>query len=74
MAPFWAEHSRVDVTPRARRPDNTFLSEAAPRHWSAVQRVVDEAGEVDWMIACAVDLETRPDPDEPLVELVRIST
>jgi hypothetical protein len=74
MAPFWAEHSRVDVTPRARRPDNTFLSETAPRHWSAVQRIVDEAGEVDWMLECAVDLEERPGPDEPLVELLRIST
>jgi len=74
MAPFWAEHSRVDVTPKARRPDNTFLSEAAPRQWSAVQRIVDESGEVDWMVECLVDLETRPDPDEPLVELVRIAT
>jgi hypothetical protein len=74
MAPFWAEHPRIDVTPRARRPDNTFLSEIAPRHWSAVQRIVDEAGEVDWMLECAVDLEERPGPDEPLVELVRIST
>jgi hypothetical protein len=39
-----------------------------------VQRIVDEAGEVDWMLECAVDLERIPDPDEPLVELVRIST
>jgi hypothetical protein len=74
MAPYWAEHARIDVTPRARRPDNTFLSETTPRHWSAVQRIVDEAGEVDWMIECAVDLEERPGADEPLVELVRIST
>ena len=62
------------MTPAARRPDNTFLTEVAPRRWSAVQRIVDEAGEVDWMVECEVDLETHPDPDEPLVELVRIST
>ena len=74
MAPYWAEHARVDVTPRARRPDNTFLAEAAPRRWTAVQRIVDEAGEVDWMLDCLVDLETPRDPDEPLVELVRIAT
>jgi hypothetical protein len=74
MAPYWAEHSRVDVTPRARRPDNTFLTEEGPRRHRAVQRIVDEAGEVDWMIECVVDLETTPDPDEPLVELVRIAT
>ncbi|HQR30910.1 MAG TPA: DUF3516 domain-containing protein, partial [Anaeromyxobacteraceae bacterium] len=54
MAPYWAEHSRVDVTPRARRPDNTFLEEVAPRRWRAVQRIVDEDGEVDWMLECAI--------------------
>jgi hypothetical protein len=74
MAPYWAEHARVDVTPRARRPENTFLSEVAPRSWSAVQRIVDEAGEVDWMIECAIDLSELPGPDEPLVGLVRIAT
>jgi hypothetical protein len=73
MAPYWAEHSRIDVTPRARRPDNTFLTEDGPRRWRAVQRIVDEAGEVDWMLECAVDLEELPDPDEPLVELVRVT-
>ena len=74
MAPYWAEHSRIDVTPRARRPDNTFLEELVPRRWKAVQRIVDEAGEVDWMVECQVDLETPPGPDEPLVELVRVAT
>ena len=74
MAPYWAEHSRIDVTPRARRPDNTFLSETSPRHWTATQRIADEAGEVDWMLECAVDLDPPPDPDGPLVALVRIAT
>ena len=62
MAPYWAEHARIDVTPRARRPDNTFLSEVAPRSWSAVQRIVDEAGEVDWMIECADRSRGAPRP------------
>ena len=74
LAPYWAEHSRIDVTPRARRPDNTFLEEVAPRQWRAVQRIVDEEGEVDWMLECTIDLEGRTDPDEPLVELDRIAT
>jgi len=74
MAPYWAEHQRIDVTPRARRPDNTFLSEVGPRRWSAVQRIVDEQGEVDWMLDCVVDLEGPRDPDDPLLELVRIAT
>jgi hypothetical protein len=74
MAPYWAEHSRVDLSPRARRPDQTFLAEAGPRRWRAVQRIVDETGEADWMLECAVDLSAPRDPDLPLLELVRIGT
>jgi hypothetical protein len=74
MAPYWAEHSRIDVTPAARRPHNTFLEELGPRRWKAVQRIVDEAGEVDWMLECVVDLTGPRDPDAPLLELVRIAT
>jgi hypothetical protein len=74
MAPYWAEHTRVDVTPAARRPDNTFLTELEPRRWRAVQRIVDEAGEVDWMLECEVDLTGSHDPDEPLISLVRVAS
>ncbi len=74
MAPYWAEHPRIDVTPAARRPHNTFLEETGPRRWKAVQRIVDEAGEVDWMLECQVDLAAARDPDLPLVELLRIAT
>jgi hypothetical protein len=74
MAPYWAEHARIDVTPAARRPHNTFLEEVGPRRWKAVQRIVDEEGEVDWMVECVVDLTGPRDPDAPLVELVRIGT
>ena len=74
MAPYWAEHPRIDVTPAARRPHNTFVTGEGPRRWKAVQRIVDEAGEVDWMLECLVDLSAPRDPDLPLVELVRIGT
>ena len=74
MAPYWTEHERVDVTPAARRPDNTFLTEVGPRQWRAVQRIVDETGEVDWMVECAVDLTGPYDPDEPLLELLRVAS
>ena len=74
MAPYWAEHERIDTTPRSRRPDNTFVKELAPRHWEAVQRVVDEKGEVDWMLQCEIDLTSPRDPDLPLLSLVRVGT
>jgi superfamily II RNA helicase len=74
LAPFWAEHQRIDVTPAARRPHNTLLSEAGPRRWEAVQRIVDEAGEVDWAITCEVDLTVEYDAERPFLRLVRVGT
>jgi len=73
LAPYWLEHTHIDVTPAARRPDNTFLTEIEPRRWRAVQRIVDEEGEVDWMVECEVDLTGSYDPDQPLISLVRLA-
>jgi superfamily II RNA helicase len=74
VAPFFAEHQRIDLTPAARRPHHTFVKELGPRRWEAVQRLVDPAGEVDWMIQCEVDLTGDFDPDAPLLTLLRIGT
>jgi len=74
LAPYWAEHPRIDTTPAARRPHNTFVKELGPRRWQAVQRIVDEAGEVDWAIECEIDLSSPRDPDAPLLSLVRFGT
>jgi superfamily II RNA helicase len=74
MAPYWSDHTRIDLTPAARRPHNTFLSPSGERTWQARQRLVDEAGEVDWMLDCVVDLSEPRSEDLPLVELVRVGT
>jgi len=74
VAPYFDEHPRIDITPAARRPDHTFVKEIAPRRWEAVQRIVDEAGEVDWMIQCEVDLTGPHDPERPLLSLLRVGT
>jgi hypothetical protein len=74
LAPYFAEHPRIDTTPAARRPHHTFLKDIGPRRWEAVQRIVDEAGEVDWMIQCEVDLSGPHDPDRSVIALVRVGT
>jgi superfamily II RNA helicase len=74
LAPYWEAHPRMDTTPAARRPHNTFVKELAPRRWEATQRIVDEAGEVDWMIQCEIDLSGTFDADLPLLSLVRVGT
>jgi superfamily II RNA helicase len=72
LAPYFAAHPRIDVTPAARRPHQTFVKELGPRRWEAVQRIVDETGEVDWMIQCEVDLTGEFDPDRPVLTLLRV--
>jgi hypothetical protein len=39
-----------------------------------VQRLVDEAGEVDWALHCEIDCSGEYDADAPLIQLVRVGT
>jgi hypothetical protein len=48
------------------------VKELGPRHWEAVQRIVDPTGEVDWAIVCDVDLTGEFDRERPLIALLRI--
>jgi hypothetical protein len=72
MAPFWAEHQILLVTPEARRPDRTQLDELEPRQFRAQQTLVDGDGDEDWSIDCRVDLDRPRGDGEPLLQLVRI--
>jgi superfamily II RNA helicase len=72
LAPYFAEHPRIDVTPAARRPDRTLVTPAGDRRWEATQQIVDETGEADWALFCEVDLTGPADPDRPLVSLTRV--
>jgi superfamily II RNA helicase len=38
LSPYFGAHATVDLTPRARRPDRTVLTEDGPRAWRAQQR------------------------------------
>ena len=82
MAPYFAAHTTLSVTPLARRPSNTLIQEIAPRRWRAQQRLIDPEGDEDWAIDCVVDLSRAPTPGTaspespaagaPLIELQRI--
>ncbi len=74
MAPYFAAHPTVDLTPRARLPSQTFVSEESPRLWTARQKILAPDGTDDWMLDCAVDLRTPRPPDAPLISLRRIGT
>jgi superfamily II RNA helicase len=72
LEPYYAEHPRIDVTPRARMPHQTLLEKSGPGAYRVRQRIVDPEGEVDWAIECAIDLSRERAEGEPLLELVRI--
>ena len=69
LAPYWAEHASIDVTPRARRPNQTLIQPAeVAGTFTARQRILDPAEDEDWMIDCFVDVRGTLD-DGPLIEL-----
>jgi hypothetical protein len=69
MAPYWAEHASIDLTPRARAPRQTVIAPAEARGtFTARQRLLDPAGDEDWMLDCFVDARTER-ADEPLLDL-----
>jgi superfamily II RNA helicase len=73
MAPYWAEHPMLDVTPRARQPVLTQFIEEAPRRWTVRHALIDSAGEQDWYLEGVVDLRGRQDVDGALFALRSIS-
>lgn len=72
MAPYWAEHAAVDLTPRARRPELTQLREVAPRRWEARQTILDPGGDGDWMLELLFDMTKSPGAELPVPVLRRV--
>lgn len=74
LAAFWEEHEALDVTPRARKPEHTFLREESPRVWTARQQLLAADGDDLWMLDCVIDLTEQRPEDQPLLELRRVGT
>jgi hypothetical protein len=70
LAPYWAEHGSIDVTPRARQPVLTQLTPGAEdRTWTVRHSLLDAQGEQDWFIEGLVDLRGKEDVDGALVQV-----
>ncbi len=74
MAPYWAEHAAVDLTPRARRPSLTQIREIAPRQWEARQTLLDPQGDGDWMLEVVFDTRKSQGTELPRPVLRRLGT
>ncbi len=72
MAPYFAEHGQVVLTPEARRPHQSLVKPVGSRLWEARQRILDPDGHADWMLDCTAALPEGPLPDSPLLELRRV--
>ena len=72
LAPFYAEHGDIDVTPRSRRANLTRIAEAEPRCFDVAHVLCDPKGDDLWALQGDVDLTEQRDPEGPLFRLVRV--
>jgi hypothetical protein len=78
LAPYWQEHPSILITPESRRPHLTTLRADGEGVWRIAQRLLDPAGNDDFVIEGHVDLAHHPSgdhaghDDQPLVVLDRI--
>ncbi len=72
LAPYWAEHTSIDLTPRARQPVLTQLIPDGDRKWTVRHALIDSKGEQDWFIEGVVDLTDRDDVEGALVSVRHI--
>jgi len=69
LAPYFAEHATIDVTPAARRPSQTLITPAVDKGTYTVRhKLLDPAGDEDWMIDAFVDARAVAG-DTPILEL-----
>lgn len=69
LVPYWAEHSSLDTTPRARQPILTQLIPQEERVWTVRHALIDSTGEQDWYIEGVIDLKGRDDVEGALVAI-----
>jgi hypothetical protein len=72
MAPYWAEHAAIDLTPRARLASNTIVREAAHRLYEIRHKILDPEGDDDFGLDAIVDLRKPRDEALPLIGVLRI--
>jgi len=72
LAPFLAEHGRVDFSPAARLAHWTRIDADGPRRWRVAQTLLDPAGDGFWAVHGEIDLSRERDPEGPLLMLRRI--
>jgi superfamily II RNA helicase len=66
--PFFAEHAKVDLTPRARRPQHTFVTRAEPGRYEVRQRLFAFQPPKATVVVEGVEVEPEEPEDEWVIE------
>ena len=82
LAPFFAEHERIDTSPAAREARLTAIDEAGTGDWTFRHVLLDPEGENMWSLTGVIDLgalvadreEQAPEAPRPLLRLDRVGT
>ena len=74
MSSYFELYDFIDLTPRARRPDGTFIRKIDDRVFEVAQKIIGPEGEDEFAVMGFVDLTEESFPDGPLVALDRIGS
>lgn len=72
IEPFFAEHERLIVDPRARASALTQITKLDDDTWSARQILLDESESNEWFIEAQVHIDAQLNPESPILTLVSI--
>lgn len=74
IQPYWDTHDEIVVTHEARSPDLFELedSDEEGEFWKVTQKIMDPAGDLDWVIEGEVDLAASTEEGRAVIRLVEI--
>ncbi len=72
MEPYFEQYRTIDLSPKTRTTDRTFIKETKARFFEVVQKIADPNGDDEFAIFGYIDFIQERQEDAPLVTLVRI--
>jgi len=70
--PYFAEHERIIIDPRARAGHLTHIEKVDDNTWKARQILLDPEENNDWFIEAEIRLDTSIGPESPILTLLAI--
>lgn len=71
--PFYNDHERLIIDPRARASHLTQIEKTGDNLWRVRQILLDDAEINDWYVECEIHVDATLSPESPILSLVSIS-